>query len=67
MDPVDGAEPSGNSVTAGNLLFLSRELGKVEYRDMAKRTIDSVAGILQASPAAAPRLAIAAGELLTQP
>jgi uncharacterized protein YyaL (SSP411 family) len=64
MDPVDGAEPSGNSVAAGNLLFLARELDKPAYREHARRTIQAMAGIQQSSPAAAPRMAIALAELL---
>lgn len=58
-DPVDGAEPSGNSVAADNLVFLASELGKQEYRDKADRAFKSVAGLLSVAPAAAPRMAIA--------
>jgi uncharacterized protein YyaL (SSP411 family) len=66
LDPVDGAEPSGNSVAAGNLLFLARELDKPAYREHARRTIQATAGILQSSPAAAPRMAIALAESLVR-
>jgi uncharacterized protein YyaL (SSP411 family) len=67
LDPVDGSEPSGNSVAACNLLFLARELEKPAYREQARRTMDAVAGVLQTSPAAAPRMAIAAAELSRTP
>ena len=63
-DPVDGAEPSGNSVSAQNLAFLGRELGRQELVDQAGLTVRSVSGLLVASPAAAPRVVIAFAEWL---
>jgi uncharacterized protein YyaL (SSP411 family) len=64
IDPVDGAEPAGNSVSAGNLVYLSTALERPEYRSQARRTIQAVSGLLQASPSAAPRLAVALADLL---
>jgi len=64
IDPVDGAEPSGNSVSAGNLVYLSTKLERPEYRVKARRTMQAVSGLLQTSPSAAPRLAVALAELL---
>ncbi|MBI2479904.1 MAG: thioredoxin domain-containing protein [Planctomycetia bacterium] len=58
-DPVDGVEPSGNSVAASNLVYLGKALDKPEYLERAKQTIDSAAGLLQQSPGAAPRLCVA--------
>jgi uncharacterized protein YyaL (SSP411 family) len=63
-DPIDGAEPAGNSVSAQNLLYLAKALDKPEYLGRAKRTIQSTSGILESSPAAAPRMAVALAELL---
>lgn len=63
-DPVDGAEPSGNSVSAENLLYLSKALDRPAYRTKASRTIQAVSGLLQSSPSAAPRMAVALAELL---
>ena len=63
-DAVDGAEPSGNNVSADNLVYLGRVLKKPEYLDRAGRTIESAAGLLQAAPHAAPRLVIAHAEWL---
>jgi uncharacterized protein YyaL (SSP411 family) len=56
---ADSAMPSGNSVAAGNLLYLAAAAGKPEYRERAEKTIRSGAGILSQSPDAAPRLATA--------
>lgn len=58
-DPVDGVEPSGNSVAASNLVYLGVTLNKPEHLDRAKQTIDAAAGLLQQSPGAAPRLCVA--------
>ena len=63
-DPVDGAEPSGNSVSAQSLVYLGRELDRQEYLDKAKATIQSASGLLQRAPHAAPRLVVAFAEWL---
>jgi len=61
-DPVDGAEPSGNSVAAENLVYLGEHLHRQEYLDKAKATIQYASGLLQRAPAAAPRTVIAFAE-----
>ena len=63
-NPVDGAQPSGNSVSVQNLLTLAHELENEEYLERADRTIRSVSGILSNSPSASPRMVIAVGQLL---
>ncbi len=50
----DGAEPSGNSVAAMNLLRLARLTGKKEWGARAKKTIESFAEILTSYPPAMP-------------
>lgn len=65
-DPVDGAEPSGNSVAAGNLIYLGRELERADFREKAAKTVQSAAIILKQSPLAAPRM-VAAFARLPQP
>lgn len=50
----DGAEPSGNSVTAMNLLRLSQLTGDESWRQMAEKTILAAAAILDQQPAALP-------------
>lgn len=62
--PSDGARPSGNSVSAANLVFLARRLGKPDYRKKARRTITSVGPLLSRSPSAATRMMVAVSELL---
>lgn len=63
-NPVDGARPSGNSTSALNLIYLGQQLESKEYIDFAKRTVQSVSGIIKNSPTASPRFAIAV-ELLS--
>ncbi len=51
---VDGAIPAGNSVSAHNLIFLAGAKGKLEYLDLARKTIAATITTTQSSPAAAP-------------
>ncbi len=52
----DGAEPSGNSIAANNLLRLASILDRAEWREMAERTLGSVSGLLETSPVAMPEM-----------
>jgi uncharacterized protein YyaL (SSP411 family) len=52
----DGAEPSGNSIAASNLLRLAWILDRQEWREMAERTIGAVSGLLETSPTAMPQM-----------
>ncbi|MDA1054026.1 MAG: thioredoxin domain-containing protein [Planctomycetota bacterium] len=58
-DPIDGVEPSGNSVSASNLVYLGKTLDKPEHLERAKRTIDAAAALLQQAPSAVPRMCVA--------
>ncbi len=49
-DQYDGAQPSGNSVAARNLVRLWSKTGESRYRDLAERTIKAFSGNLQANP-----------------
>jgi uncharacterized protein YyaL (SSP411 family) len=62
-NPLDGARPSGNSVSAQNLLYLGKTLQKEEYLKYAEKTVHSVSGMLAAAPSAATRMAIVVGQL----
>ena len=64
--PIDGALPAGNSVAADNLVYLSRALKRPEYLEKAQRTIQSAAVLIENSPAASPRLGLAAVRFLEQ-
>lgn len=61
---VDSALPAGNSVAAANLVFLADALEKEEYLEKAEGTVRAGLSLLQNSPAAVPRLAVAAARLL---
>ena len=50
----DGAEPSGNSVSALNLLRLSSLTGDEAWRDLAGQTMRAAAGTLVRQPSAMP-------------
>lgn len=63
-NPVDGAEPSGVSVSAENLIYLARELERPEYLQRAEKTVQSVSALLLRAPVAAPRMMVAVAELL---
>ena len=65
-DFTDGAEPSGNSVSADNLVYLARALKKPDYRKQAEQTIHSASSLLQNAPSAVPRLAVALAALLDE-
>ena len=62
-NPLDGARPSGNSVSAQNLIYLGKSLKQDDYLERAERTVRSVSGMLAAAPAAATRMSIAVSEL----
>ena len=64
---VDGVMPSGSSVSAANLIALGRALPKPEYLLRARETIAVVAPLLKDSPSAAPQMAVAVAELLSEP
>jgi hypothetical protein len=51
---VDGAIPSGNSVSAHNLVFLAVAENKPDYLPLASQTIAATVVVTQSSPAAAP-------------
>ncbi len=62
--PYDGAQPSGNSVAAHNLVYLSQKLKRDEYLEKAEATIRSVSALLKRAPHAAPRMVTAASDFL---
>jgi hypothetical protein len=63
-NPVDSVRPSGNSVSAQNLFYLYQVTKDENYLDYARKTLDSVSGIMSSSPSASPRMAILLNELL---
>ncbi len=61
---VDGVMPSGNSVSAANLIELGRALKKPEYLERARQTIAAASPGVRDTPLAAPQLAVAVAQLL---
>ncbi len=55
---ADGAVPSGNSVAAGNLVYLAAHYDDDQYMSKARRTARAAAPLLDQIPVAAPRLLI---------
>jgi uncharacterized protein YyaL (SSP411 family) len=63
-DQFDGAQPSGNSVAAHNLVRLWVKTGDDKYRDTAEKTFKAFAGTLKASPSGMATMAEALGMYL---
>jgi len=63
----DGAEPSGNSVAALNLLRLGSLTGKKQWRELGRKTIESFAKTLEAYAPAMPLMLTAMDFQLDKP
>jgi uncharacterized protein YyaL (SSP411 family) len=61
---VDTAVPSGNSVSADNLIRLAVAQNKPDYLPKAAKTILASAAIMQSNPSATPRMAAAVPALM---
>ncbi len=57
-DPIDSATPSGNSVAAGNLVYLAAALDRPENLARADKTVRAFARFANRSPAAMPRMVV---------
>jgi len=66
-EDYDGAEPSGNSVAAMNLLRLARMTGRGEFREAGERTLAGFSAKLDAAPSAVPQMLAACEFLLGDP
>jgi hypothetical protein len=66
-EDYDGAEPSGNSVAAMNLLRLARMTNRAAFRESAERTLATFAPRLAAAPVALPQMLAACEFLLRGP
>jgi uncharacterized protein YyaL (SSP411 family) len=66
-EDYDGAEPSGNSVAAMNLLRLARFTNRSGFRESAERTLTAFASRLLAAPSALPQMLAACEWLLGEP
>jgi uncharacterized protein YyaL (SSP411 family) len=66
-DDYDGAEPSGNSVAAMNLLRLARMTNRTEFREAAERTFAAFGTRLSHAPVAIPQMLAACEFALSAP
>ena len=62
--PTDGAMPSGNSVAAGNLVYMANALKNEEFRERARKTSLAASAVIEQFPIAAPRMLITIERLL---
>jgi uncharacterized protein len=58
-EDYDGAEPSGNSVAALNLLRLARMTGRADFEESGLNTLKALAARINQAPFAAPQLLVA--------
>ena len=58
-EDYDGAEPSGNSVAALNLLRLAQMTGRKKFRDSADRTLGAFTSRIMGMPSAVPQMLVA--------
>jgi uncharacterized protein len=65
-DDYDGAEPSGNSIAAMDLLRLANFTDNHELRDAADRTLRALSRRIAAQPPAVPQMLVAFGESLAK-
>ncbi|QEG20190.1 Cellobiose 2-epimerase [Mariniblastus fucicola] len=60
---ADGAQPSGSSVSANNLIYLANATKDDSFKDKALATVLSASGLMDKYPTIAPRMLIAALKL----
>ena len=63
---IDGAVPSGSSVSAQNLIYLAEAADLPELKEKAKRAVLAAGNLIDQVPTAAPRMSIAADLLKKQ-
>jgi uncharacterized protein YyaL (SSP411 family) len=66
-EDYDGAEPSGNSVAAMNLLRLARMTNRAEFREAAERTFAAFGTRLSHAPVAIPQMLAACEFAIGEP
>ena len=66
-DDYDGAEPSGNSVAALNLLRLAQVTNRQELRECAEKTLRAFASRINGAPSAVPQMLVAYEFSLSKP
>ena len=66
-EDYDGAEPSGNSVAALNLLRLAQITGRADLRDSAEKLLAAFGSRLSVAPMALPQMLVACEFRLAEP
>ena len=66
-DRYDSVVPSGNSVSARNLLRIASLTGKDDYRGKAEQTLKAFAPLMSETPHGSANMAVALFEFLDQP
>jgi len=66
-EDYDGAEPSGNSIAALNLLRLGQITGRAEFSESAERLLAAFGSRLSAAPMSIPQLLVAYDFRLSEP
>ncbi|MEZ6115315.1 MAG: thioredoxin domain-containing protein [Pirellulaceae bacterium] len=61
---IDGVQPSGNSVSAANLLYLAKQTKDDKYRTYARRTVEFVAAAMKKRPGLAAQMDISLAKLV---
>ena len=64
---TDNARPSGNAISAQNLLYLAKHLDKPAYLKTAEATIKAAMPIVNRAPTAAPSMGISIANWLAKP
>lgn len=65
-NPGDNVVPSGNSISALNLIYLAKALDRPEWLDRAETTLRSVSTLMQQTPSAVPRMLIVSERYLKE-
>ena len=65
-NPVDNVVPSGNSISALNLIYLAKALNRPEWLDQAETTLRSVSTLMQQTPSAVPRMLVVSERYLAE-
>ncbi len=66
QDPIDGVIPSGNSVTASNLLYITYEAKRTEFEEPLQRVLLSAFTLIEKNPRAATLMSAQIGNWLDQ-
>ena len=66
QDPIDGVIPSGNSVTASNLLYLTYTAKRAEFEEPLRRVLLSSFSLIEKNPRAAALMSAQIGNWLDQ-